>query len=119
MPTELHHNCAIHTEGDHVTYWERSEPVALRQPGFEVEVYVEGYRLNKDVWLHSKEQFDTLEQALEYYHKIANARFDEYDELLDFKQYDSMGWHSISYEYMRVLEFAANGQVFEWERKRP
>ena len=105
--------------GTNVSEWNRT-PVDRTKPGFYVEVYVEGYRPNKEIWKHCTERFDTLEQALDYRHKISNARWDdEQPILLNFEgHYGGTGIYSVSFEYTIIYEYTTNGEKFKWERKQ-
>ncbi len=93
--------------------WSRTaeEPKTSR---FEVEVYVEGYRMTKDVWLFETYTFQTLADALAFYHKINDRNWEQ----LDFESAEkNTGWYGLTVEYMKVFEYTPEGK-FKWERKR-
>ncbi len=101
--------------GSHVYEWRRSA-IGFHKKGFEVLVYVEGYRIFKDTWLHATYPFATLAEALTFYHTINNATSDEQDELLgleDSCKYN--GWYGLTVEGMQIYEYSGQGE-FQWEK---
>lgn len=99
-----------------VEQWGRT-PLEPQKTGFEVEVYVEGYRPNKEVWKHETFTFDTLADALAFAHEVGMKSWDEFQKWIE-PNYQDSGWYSISFEYTRVLERTADGTTYVWERIR-
>jgi len=97
----------------HIYKWTRT-PITVKT-GFVVEVYVEGYRMTKDVWLYEVYDFDTLDAALTFYHKLNQASWHEQEKILDFAGYTKYnGWYGLSVEEMRVYEYTPQGK-FQWQ----
>lgn len=98
--------------------WKKT-PVIRHQPGFEVEVFIEGYRPTKDTWKHKTYRFDTLDQAIAFRDALANCPWNEWEELLGLERvYQGTGWYGFSYEYCEIYEYSADGAKFHWERVR-
>ncbi len=103
--------------GVRVDKWER-KPIQDHKLGFEVEVYVEGYRPNKDVWLHDKYDFDTLQAALDWLDTLQMSHPEKQAEMLNFEgYYKGTGWYMMSVEYFTLYEYTAEG-TYQWQRKR-
>lgn len=118
----------IHVEGNtalhepvqgRVLTWERTPvPVELPQIRFELEIYIEGYRLSKDVWLYDTKKFNTLEEVLDYDFKLKMNLFDLEMVPEIEAEYSGRGWYGFYLEYTEVYEYAADGTKYHWKRNR-
>lgn len=96
--------------------WEAT-PLKI-SPRVEVDVYIEGYRPHKDVWLHHTETFPNVYDAVTYVNKLQMATTEERNELLGFNNPYLMpdGWYDFHYEHCTITEIQADGTVHEWKR---
>lgn len=95
--------------------WKRS-PLGEVNVGFVVRIYVEGYRPQKDVWLHEKYRFNTLAEAITFYHEVNMKSYDEFNAWIK-PYYNDSGWYSISREYLEIVEHTESGGKYIWERQ--
>ncbi len=83
----------------------------LRRVGFEVEIYVEGYRPSKDTWLHASYPFDTIHEAEAFYEKVISANWKEKEELLGLED-PGDGTYGRTVDDVKVMEYASNGDIY-------
>jgi hypothetical protein len=94
-------------------HWNRTE--VGERPPFQVKVYVEGYRLSKEVWLYDTINFLTLEEALAFYISLHISNREEQASILDFASSTKYnGWYGLTLEYMEVYENTPE-KTFKWE----
>lgn len=98
---------------DLIYEWRR-HPEQSRK-GFEVEVYVEGYRPGKETWLYETYEFKTLEEALRFHNEISWATSKEREKLLGFETREKYGGYCLMFNYMEVYEYNEQGK-FRWIR---
>lgn len=82
--------------------------------GFRVNVYVEGYRPNKETWKYHVEDFPTLAEASSYVEKLDFMNWDERNNFLNFKDEEKWsGAYSLSYEGCKIFQYDKFGNVTE------
>ena len=104
---EVHYDATEYRPaGSYIQAWTRKKEEEPKL-GFFVEVYVEGYRPHKDMWLHETHQFDTLEQAIVFMRGLHGKRYEVY----------TPGWYGVTFEHAKIYEYTSEG-VFRWTSER-
>lgn len=91
----------------------RRTKIEPHRPGFEVQVYVEGYRPDKDVWLYETYRYDTLLEAIDFVRRVSFATWESRQTILGFEAATKeTGWYGLSFEYVEVYEYTCAGETY-------